>query len=159
VATAVAFIVGVGIGSGSDSGAKTSVVAGATGTVTVAAPAVPVTPPAPAAKTVTKTVAAPAPAARTVTKTVTAAAPAPDVPASGPNTISDDGIYTVGADIAIGTYRVTAAASSDCYWSITKSGSNGGDIIENNLGGGFPRVTLKAGQDFTTTSCGSWAKL
>lgn len=74
------------------------------------------------------------------------------------NTVSD-GTWTVGTDLAPGTYRTTAAVDSTCYWGIYASGSNGGDIIENDLpGGGRPVVTLAAGQDFSTQRCGSWEK-
>jgi hypothetical protein len=104
-----------------------------TETVTVSAAA----PPAPAAKTATVSATPPAPAAA----------------------IDGDGTYTVGPDIPAGTYRVTEKADGDCYWSVTRTGSNGSDIIDNNVGGGFPRVVVKVGQDFTTQGCGSWAKV
>lgn len=87
----------------------------------------------------------------TVKATETAAPPAPEAAIS-------DGTWVVGEDIAAGTYKVVEAVPADCYWSITKSGTNGGDIIENDIpGGGKPKVTLKKGQDFTTRGCGDWA--
>ena len=53
------------------------------------------------------------------------------------NTITD-GTWTVGVDITPGTYR-SNGASADCYWAITATGSNGADIIKNDLpGGGRP---------------------
>jgi hypothetical protein len=65
----------------------------------------------------------------------------------------------VGTDVQPGHYRTTAAVSGGCYWMITKSGTNGSDIIQNGLPtGGYPTVTLSAGQDFTTQDCGSWVK-
>jgi hypothetical protein len=74
------------------------------------------------------------------------------------NTVSD-GTWTVGTDIEPGTYRAAAAVGSTCYWGIYRSGSNGGDIIENDIpGGGRPVVTLSAGQDFNSTRCGKWEK-
>lgn len=55
-------------------------------------------------------------------------------------------------------YRTAEAVTSMCYWAIVRTGSNGADIIQNDLPkGGFPSVTLKAGQDFEN-SCGVWAK-
>ncbi|WP_157802485.1 hypothetical protein [Sediminihabitans luteus] len=70
-----------------------------------------------------------------------------------------EGTWTVGTDIAPGTYRTTAAVGGECYWSIERSGSNGSDIVENDIvTGGFPTVVLSEGQDFTTNRCGSWAK-
>jgi hypothetical protein len=69
------------------------------------------------------------------------------------------GTYTVGRDVEPGTYRAKDAVSSDCYWAITTSGTNGADIIENDIpGGGYPTVALKAGEDFTNTRCGTFIK-
>jgi Protein of unknown function (DUF2510) len=71
------------------------------------------------------------------------------------NTITD-GIWTVGVDIAPGTYR-SDGATAECYWAITVTGSNGADIIENDLpGGGRPQVALEEGHDFTIARCGTW---
>lgn len=73
------------------------------------------------------------------------------------NTISE-GIWTVGVDIKPGTYR-TKESPYDCYWAIYTSGTNQGDIIQNDLvDGGRPTVTLKEGQDFETSGCGEWIK-
>ncbi|THJ67456.1 hypothetical protein E8P82_04995 [Arthrobacter echini] len=78
--------------------------------------------------------------------------------AKAASTISD-GIWTVGTDIEPGTYRSAAEVGSSCYWGIYRSGSNGDDIIENDIpGGGRPTVTLSDGQDFNSTRCGSWDK-
>ena len=78
--------------------------------------------------------------------------------AKAKNTIGE-GTWAVGRDIAPGTYVSAAAVSSDCYWAILAGGSNGSDIIENDIpGGGRPSVTLSAGQDFKTSSCGTWTK-
>ncbi|KRE46002.1 hypothetical protein ASG92_11220 [Arthrobacter sp. Soil736] len=74
------------------------------------------------------------------------------------NTVSD-GTWTVGKDITAGTYRATADVGSSCYWGIYETGSNGGNIIENDLpGGGRPSVALSAGQDFKSSRCGTWQK-
>lgn len=74
------------------------------------------------------------------------------------NTIRE-GTWTVGVDIAAGTYRTTDAVGSTCYWGIYTSGTNGDDIITNDIpGGGRPTVTLSKGQDFNTTRCGTWEK-
>lgn len=78
--------------------------------------------------------------------------------AKAANTVSD-GTWTVGSDIEPGTYRAAAAVGSTCYWGIYRSGSNGDDIIENDIpGGGRPVVTLSQGQDFNSTRCGKWEK-
>jgi len=70
----------------------------------------------------------------------------------------ENGTWTVGVDIEPGTYRTAEAVTSTCYWGILRTGSNGDDIIQNDIvEGGFPSVTLKAGQDFKN-SCGVWKK-
>lgn len=70
-----------------------------------------------------------------------------------------EGTWTVGKDIAPGSYRTSTAISSECYWKITKTGTNGSDIIENDIPtGGFPSVTLSVGQDFTNQGCGTFVK-
>jgi len=80
--------------------------------------------------------------------------PAPAVPSI------EDGTWTVGVDFPAGAYRTTTNVAADCYWKISKSGSNGADIIQNDFpGGGRPQVTLKVGQDFTTNRCGTWHKV
>lgn len=74
------------------------------------------------------------------------------------NTVSD-GTWVVGSDIAPGTYRAAQPVGSDCYWGIYRSGSNGADILENDIpGGGHPVVTLAEGQDFKSARCGTWEK-
>ncbi|MFF1830534.1 hypothetical protein [Paenarthrobacter sp. NPDC058040] len=74
------------------------------------------------------------------------------------NTVRE-GTWTVGVDIEPGTYRTDAEVSSSCYWGIYRTGSNGSDIIDNDIvSGGRPTVTLSAGQDFKTTRCGAWTK-
>lgn len=60
--------------------------------------------------------------ARRVTVTVTAQPPAPAV-------AIPTGTWTVGTDIAPGVYKVIAAITQRCYWAITKTGSNGDDIV------------------------------
>jgi hypothetical protein len=71
-----------------------------------------------------------------------------------------EGTWTVGEDIEPGTYKTTQAVNAQCYWSITRTGTNGADIIENEIvSGGYPRVTLNTGQDFKTEDCGTWAKV
>lgn len=70
-----------------------------------------------------------------------------------------NGTWTVGVDIEPGTYRTTEAVTQTCYWGIYRSGTNKDDIIQNDLvTGGFPTVTLSAGQDFESSRCGTWAR-
>ncbi|SNS38818.1 hypothetical protein SAMN04488107_2345 [Geodermatophilus saharensis] len=71
----------------------------------------------------------------------------------------DEGTWTVGRDVEPGTYRTAEAVTGDCYWGIYRSGSNGDDIIENDIvSGGFPTVTLSEGQDFKNNGCGTFIK-
>jgi len=84
-----------------------------------------------------------------------AAAAVKEIPAK---TIGE-GTWTVGSDVEPGTYKTTQALNASCYWAITRTGSNGGDIIQNaNVDGGFPMVTLTKGQTFESSRCGDWAK-
>src|SRR6476469_5659905 len=104
--------------------------------------------PLPAASTVTKIVKEPAPAVSTVTVTKEVQVPPP-----APKDQISDGTKSVGPDIPPGTYRVVGAGDQ-CYWAITKTGSNGGSIVNNHIGGGNLTVTLQVGQDFETQRCG-----
>lgn len=89
------------------------------------------------------------------TLTPIGAKPSPAAPAVPTIT---DGTWTVGEDFPAGSYRTTGSGP-DCYWSIYKSGTNQSDIIDNHIGAGNLRVTLKAGQDFETERCGTWTKV
>lgn len=111
---------------------------------------------------------APAPVTVTVTATppakTTIAAPAKTVtvtytPTPAEDELIQDGVWVVGDDIKAGTYRTIETVGEDCYWKITRSGTNGDDIINNDIpGGGRPRVTLQKGQDFATRDCGVWER-
>lgn len=80
-------------------------------------------------------------------------------PVAGKPTI-DDGTWVVGEDVPAGTYKVNQPVEQGCYWSITRSGSNGANIVQNDLpSGGRPKVTIKKGQDFETRDCGTWTKV
>ena len=119
-----------------------------------APPAQTVTVTAPAPPPVTETVKVPGPARTTVAVVKTVQAPPP-----APVSAIEEGVWTVGSDIAPGKYRTIDAVSDGCYWKISTSGTNGDDIVSNdNPSGGHPVVTLRKGQDFQTQDCGSWAK-
>lgn len=90
----------------------------------------------------------------TVIKNVPASAPLPRV-------VIQDGQWEVGVDLPAGTYKVTTAVDPDamCYWKITQTGKPD-NIIDNDIvKGGLPTVTVKAGQDFATEDCGTWARV
>jgi hypothetical protein len=93
----------------------------------------------------------PAPAPTTHTTTTKPPPPAPTI---------EDGTWTVGTDMPAGKYRTTAPVDSQCYWGIYKSGTNKADIIANDIpGGGRPTVTVKVGEDFESSDCGTWQKI
>jgi hypothetical protein len=136
-AVPLALIIGIGIGIGA-AGANTQTVADANPQVVTSIVYVPSPSP----------VAVPAPAAPA----------APTTPAKAPAATIDDGQWIVGSDFPAGTYE-TKSDSADCYWDITKSGSNHGDFIDQELGVGHFKVKLKVGEDFTTKRCGTWTKV
>lgn len=68
-----------------------------------------------------------------------------------------EGTWTVGRDIQPGTYTAQNITSGKCYWKISRTGTNGSEIIQNDIvKGGRPTVVLSVGQDFTTERCGTW---
>jgi hypothetical protein len=80
-----------------------------------------------------------------------------------PKTAMDDGTFTVGKDIAAGTYQVKVPAGAngihDCYWERTEP--QGGTIANDFLtfAPQGPVVTLYAGEGFVSKSCGTWTKI
>jgi hypothetical protein len=71
----------------------------------------------------------------------------------------EEGIWTVGVDVEPGTYRTSAPVTQTCYWKITRTGSNGSDIVQNDIvQGGYPTVKLREGQDFVNERCGTFVK-
>jgi hypothetical protein len=74
-------------------------------------------------------------------------------------TLKDGYTYTVGETMKAGTYRANVTGGS-CYWAIYVSGTNYGDIVENDLRTrGIITVTVSAGQDFRSERCGDWTKV
>jgi hypothetical protein len=65
-----------------------------------------------------------------------------------------DGLWTVGVEIAPGTWRSTGTAD-DCYWQRSPDG-NPDDIIDNHFGLAGGTVTINAGEEFETEDCGTW---
>lgn len=79
--------------------------------------------------------------------------PAPPPPA--PNTVIDtDGTYTVGAQIAPGTYSSAGPIDgSACYWKRT----NGEEMVDNALTKKPQVVSIEPGDtSFTTNDCQPW---
>lgn len=92
--------------------------------------------------------------AETKTVTVTATPPPPPGPKT---TIEANGTFTVGSDIAPGTYR--SAGHYGCYWARLRS-LDTNDIIDNNVNDG-PQVVqiLPTDRAFMTRNCASWHKV
>lgn len=87
------------------------------------------------------------------------ASTAPAAPTKAAAVTIEDGIWTVGDDFPAGTYKVRDALTEMCYWGIYKSGTNQATIVDNDIvTGGKPTVTLKRGQDFKSSGCGTWVK-
>lgn len=143
----------VGIGLGSASSDKPAASAGARPAPTVT-------------ETMTLTNTIPGPE---VTVTETRDVPGPEVTVTeGPpvavslDAIADGDTVIVGEDVPAGTYE-THSDSTDCYWEIRKSAAaaSAGDvngIVANDLGAkGHLVVTLKKGQQFSSSDCGDWS--
>jgi hypothetical protein len=68
-----------------------------------------------------------------------------------------DGQYVVGQNVAPGVYQETAGG--ECYYAWSTSTGSDAQIITNNIPNGPAEVTLKAGDIFTSTRCGTWNKV
>ena len=77
------------------------------------------------------------------------------------NTISQDGVYVLGQDIAPGTYHTSGAgAGSDsmqCYYA-TLNSTNTSDIADNNNFNGPETVTVSGGAREISGGC-QWTKI
>jgi hypothetical protein len=72
------------------------------------------------------------------------------------------GKFTVGTDIAPGTYRTTGPSGHlDCYWERrTRTSDGNNSIIANNLGPGPATVTIDHNDgEFQTRWCNTWTKV
>lgn len=85
-------------------------------------------------------------------------AQADPTPADGPRTtIDSDGTYSVGTEIAPGTYSSAGpVGESACYWKRL----NGGDVVDNALSSKPQVVEIGPGDTaFKTDGCQPWQKL
>ncbi|MBZ4319022.1 hypothetical protein [Streptomyces huiliensis] len=75
--------------------------------------------------------------------------------------VSGDGMYRIGADIAPGTYRSTGnKADGNCYWERAKDALHGMESIaanENVTGNGIVTITPQDAY-FKTSGCADWKK-
>ncbi|MBT2549748.1 PASTA domain-containing protein [Arthrobacter sp. ISL-65] len=80
-----------------------------------------------------------------------------------PKSALGDGTFTVGKDIAAGTYQVKVPAAAngvhDCYWE--RTGPQGGTIANDfiTFAPQGPVVTVYEGEGFVSRDCGSWTKI
>jgi hypothetical protein len=85
---------------------------------------------------------------------VASADPTPAPPPAPKTTIDADGTYTVGKDIAPGTYSSAGPVGEGaCYWKRT----NGSTIVDNALSKKPQIVQIEATDtSFTTNECQAW---
>ncbi|HEV7184835.1 MAG: hypothetical protein ACHP7F_01625 [Actinomycetales bacterium] len=69
----------------------------------------------------------------------------------------EDGQYTVGQTLAPGVYRETAGG--ECYYEWSSSTAADASIVSNDIPQGPATVTLRAGDIFTSSNCGTWTKV
>lgn len=73
-----------------------------------------------------------------------------------------DRSWKVGKDVAPGRYQLTVARDGTtlCYYSVMVGESyvDYGLVDGSGSDHGRPTITLKRGQDFTTSDCGTWTK-
>ena len=117
----------------------------------------------------TTTTAEPGPTT-TVTATETAAAKPSSEPSKAPEpkkttppkapTTMGEGTFEIGVDAPAGRYKTVG--EDNCYWERTKddSGSFGSILANNNVNDGArASVTVKRGEFFTSSGCGTWTKV
>ncbi|MGY4650878.1 hypothetical protein ACVWWN_004674 [Mycobacterium sp. URHB0021] len=80
--------------------------------------------------------------------------PGPTPPPGPKTTIDSDGTYTVGTDIAPGTYSSAGpVGDGTCYWKRV----NGSDLLDNALSKKAQVVTIEATDTvFKTNGCQPW---
>ncbi|MGV9787171.1 hypothetical protein [Streptomyces sp. NPDC003435] len=76
-------------------------------------------------------------------------------------TLSGDGDFRVGSDIAPGTYRSTGDADASCYWERIKDAEPGlGSVIAVGRVTGTAVVTIRSTDaHFKSTGCGGWKRV
>lgn len=67
-----------------------------------------------------------------------------------------DGVHIVGSTVVPGVYSITS--STGCYYVWKTSTGSDAQIIDNNIVNGPAVVTLKPGDIFETSRCGTWTK-
>lgn len=68
-----------------------------------------------------------------------------------------NGVHIVGTNVAAGTY--SRGAGSGCYYVWKTGTGSDADIVDNNIVDGPATVTLKDGEVFETSRCGTWSKV
>jgi hypothetical protein len=69
--------------------------------------------------------------------------------------MTGDGVWEVGVDVAPGTYEAASAAATSCSWSVHAAD---GTVLDEGRASGAARATLEHGQRFTSSGCGPWAR-
>jgi len=68
-----------------------------------------------------------------------------------------DGVHIVGTTVTAGVYSI--ASSDSCYYVWRTGTSSDSDIVDNNIVSGPATVTLRDGEVFETSRCGTWNKV
>ena len=68
-----------------------------------------------------------------------------------------NGVHIVGTNVTAGTYSI--ASSTDCYYAWMSGTGSDADIIDNNIVSGPATVTLRDGDVFETSRCGTWSRI
>jgi hypothetical protein len=75
----------------------------------------------------------------------------------------EEGTYEIGVDAEPGRYKTTVPEdSSNCYWARMKDDRGGLDSIianDNVSPGARASVTVKSGEFFKSSGCGTWTKV
>ena len=75
-----------------------------------------------------------------------------------PDRVIADGVYAVGSEIRLGTYR--APGSDSCYWARLSNFTGTSNILANHFGPGQVIVTIeRTDVGFETSNCGTWTRI
>jgi FKBP-type peptidyl-prolyl cis-trans isomerase len=68
-----------------------------------------------------------------------------------------DGVHIVGTTVAAGVYSISS--SDSCYYVWRTGTGSDSEIVDNNIVSGPATVTLRDGEVFETSRCGTWNKV
>lgn len=68
-----------------------------------------------------------------------------------------DGVHIVGTTVTAGVYSIST--SDSCYYVWRTGTGSDSEIVDNNIVSGPATVTLRDGEVFETSRCGTWSKV